>query len=115
MPQIRAQGQTLECAVGDNLRHVLLRHDIDLYNGAAKWINCHSLGTCGTCSVVVSGPVSDLTWKEKARLSLPPHLEAKSLSKNRRMACQVKVLGDVEVTKYDQFWGEGDHVVWSGS
>jgi ferredoxin len=113
MPTIYAQGRAIACESGANLRRVLLKNEIDLYNGTAAVINCHSLGTCGTCAVAVQGAVSPLTWKEQARLSLPPHAMAQSLQKQRRLACQVQVLGDVEVTKYSQFWGQGDDIIWS--
>jgi ferredoxin len=113
MPLIKAQGKTIECPVGANLRRVLLQHEIDLYNGAATVINCHGLGTCGTCAVAVVGDVSAMTWKEKTRLSLPPHAIAPSLQNPRRLACQVQVLGDLDVTKFDQFWGQGAAIAWS--
>ena len=109
MPQIFAQGKVINCSVGDNLRQTLLNNDINLYNGNASVINCHGLGTCGTCAVMVEGEVSEVTWQDKTRRSLPPH----SPSKNLRLACQTKVLGDVKVTKFDGFWGQGEKVVWT--
>jgi ferredoxin len=109
MPTIKAEGKLLTCAKGANLRQVLLDNGIDVYNGAASVVNCHGLGTCGTCAVEVHGIVSDLEWREKTRLSLPPH----SLENGRRLACQVKVLSDVMVTKYDGFWGQDDRVAWT--
>jgi ferredoxin len=113
MPLVQAQGKTIECDLGANLRQVLLKHGVDLYNGPSPWVNCRSLGTCGTCCVAIEGPISPLTWKEKARLSIPPHLEMKSLARDRRLACQVQVLGDLKVTKFNQFWGESETVRWS--
>ncbi|TAF54877.1 MAG: (2Fe-2S)-binding protein [Oscillatoriales cyanobacterium] len=95
MVKVQAQGKTFECDRGSNLREVLLKNGIDLYNGNAQVINCHGLGTCGTCAV-------------KARLSIPPH----SPASNRRLSCQTKVLGDIKVTKYDGFWGQGSETVW---
>ncbi len=109
MPLCTAQGKTFECESGSNLRQVLLDNNIDVYNGNAKTINCRGLGTCGTCAVGVEGEVSEASWKEKARLGLPPH----SGNSDRRLSCQTKVLGDVRVTKYDGFWGQGSEVVWS--
>lgn len=109
MPQVFAQGKVITCSVGDNLRQTLLNNDINLYNGNASVINCHGLGTCGTCAVMVEGEVSQVTWLDKTRRSLPPH----SLSKNLRLACQTNVLGDVSVTKFDGFWGQEDQVVWT--
>jgi len=79
-----------------------------LYNGNAKIINCRGIGSCGTCAVEIEGEVSPPNWKDKTRLSLPPH----SLEKNRRLACQTKVLGDIKVKKYDGFWGQGDIFIW---
>jgi hypothetical protein len=48
MPKVTAQGKIFDCAQGDNLRQVLLKNGIDLYNGGATVINCHGLGSCGT-------------------------------------------------------------------
>lgn len=104
MPYITVQGKTVECEMGANLRQVLLKENINLYNGQAKLINCHGIGTCGTCAVQIVGQVSEPGWREQARLSLPPH----SLTQHRRLACQTQVLGDLQVTKFDGFWGQGD-------
>ncbi len=109
MPKVTACGKTFECADGSNLRQVLLKNGIELYNGTAGVINCHGLGTCGTCAVEVEGEVSELQWREKTRLSVPPH----SAGSGRRLACQTKVLGDVKVTKFDGFWGQGSEKVWT--
>lgn len=108
MVKVEAQGKTFECDRGANLREVLLKNGIELYNGKAKVINCHGLGTCGTCAVNVEGEVSESQWREKARLWVPPH----SSGSNRRLSCQTKVLGDIKVTKYDGFWGQGSETVW---
>ncbi|NEP48719.1 MAG: (2Fe-2S)-binding protein [Moorea sp. SIO3C2] len=109
MPKVTAQGKSFECDQGSNLRKVLLDHGVALYNGNAKLINCRGLGSCGTCAVEIDGEVSEANWKDKARRSLPPH----SPTANRRLACQTKVLGDVCVTKYDGFWGQGNQTVWT--
>ncbi|MGB5596112.1 MAG: 2Fe-2S iron-sulfur cluster-binding protein [Crocosphaera sp.] len=106
MPTITVQGKTITCDRGANLRRVLLKHNIDLYNGNAKLINCRGIGSCGTCALEIEGEVSEPNWKDKTRRSLPPH----SLEKNRRLACQTQVLGDIKLTKYDGFWGQGDTV-----
>jgi ferredoxin len=107
MPTITVKGQRITCATGASLRQVLLAHGFDLYNGNAKIINCRGIGTCGTCAVAIQGEISALNWKERARLSLPPH----SLDKKRRLACQIEVTEDIEVKKYEGFWGQGDKVV----
>ena len=109
MFKITAQEKTITCNQGENLRLVLLKNNIDLYNGQAKIINCRGIGTCGTCALEIEGLVSEPNWKDKARRSLPPH----SLDKNRRLACQTQVQGNLKLTKYDGFWGQGDNVVWT--
>ncbi len=109
MPKVTAKGKTVTCEVGANLRQVLLQNKIDLHNGQAKLINCRGIGSCGTCAVELEGEVSQANWKDKARRSLPPH----NRDKNRRLACQTKVLGDVRVTKFDGFWGQGLKPLWT--
>ena len=109
MFKIAAQGKTITCDQGENLRRVLINHKIDLHNGNSKIINCRGIGSCGTCSLEIEGLVSESNWKDKARRSFPPH----SPEKNRRLACQTKVYGDLKLTKYDGFWGQGNKVVWN--
>ena len=108
MPKVTAQGKNFDCRLGANLRKVLLSNGIDLYNGQAKLINCRGIGSCGTCAVMLEGEVSEPNWRDQTRRSLPPH----SPTKNRRLSCQTKVLGDIKVTKFDGFWGQGDREVW---
>ena len=107
MPTIKFQGKTINCETGANLRQVLIANQLNLHNGNSQYINCRGLGTCGTCAVEIIGKVSEANWKDKTRRSLPPH----DPDKNRRLACQTKVLGDLKVIKYDGFWGQGDTVI----
>lgn len=102
MPKIQFGSTTLECAEGANLRKALLDAKAPLYNPPMRAMNCHGFGTCGTCAVRVDGPVSEMTGIERWRLSVPPHKPDNGL----RLACQCKVLGDVNVTKYPGKWGE---------
>lgn len=105
---IQAQGKTITCPKGANLRQVLLDNGIDLYNGPASAINCHGLGTCGTCAVRVNGELSPMGPREKIRLSIPPHSPDSGL----RLACRVRVLGNVSVTKETGFWGHAGGSQW---
>lgn len=109
MVRVIAQGQTIECIRSANLRQVLLKNGVDLYNGGSKIVNCHGIGSCGTCAVVVEGEVTEANWRDKTRRSLPPH----SPTRNLRLACQTLVLGDIKVTKFDGFWGQGTQPVWT--
>ncbi|MCP4891630.1 MAG: (2Fe-2S)-binding protein, partial [Planctomycetaceae bacterium] len=72
-----------------------------LYNGISKAIHCRGLGTCGTCAVKINGKVSAPTSIEKWRLSIPPHRRDSGL----RLACQCRVMGDLEITKFSGLWG----------
>lgn len=108
MPKITAQGKIFDCEMGANLRRVLLAHDVALHNGRANLINCRGIGSCGTCAVMIEGEVSAANWKDRGRRSLPPHDAQRPL----RLACQTSVLGDITVTKYDQFWGQGQKLLW---
>ncbi|WP_218081435.1 2Fe-2S iron-sulfur cluster-binding protein [Anthocerotibacter panamensis] len=102
MALIQVGNQLIPCNEGDNLRQVLLDNKVPLYNGPAKVINCMGLGTCGTCAVEVRGPVSERSLPEKLRTAL---------LKDRRLACQVQVLGDITVVKHEGMWGLGERVV----
>jgi ferredoxin len=108
MPQVTAQGKNFTCEMGANLRQVLMDNGVDLYNGNARIINCMGIGTCGTCAVQIEGEVSAANWKDIARRSLPPHTP----SRNLRLACQTQVLGDITVTKFTSFWGQGRDRQW---
>ena len=102
MPTVRFAGQSIECLAGANLRMVLLRARLPLYHNVAKALHCRGFGTCGTCAVRIDGPVSEPTAIEKVRLGLPPHSHQAGL----RLACQVSVLGDLSVTKFEGLFGQ---------
>jgi ferredoxin len=109
MPKVLAQGKLIECENKANLRKVLLKHGVDLHNGGSQVINCRGIGSCGTCAVKVEGEVSAANWRDRTRRSFPPHSPTSDL----RLACQTQVLGDVKVTKFDGFWGQGSEIVWT--
>ena len=103
MPVVRFAGRSIECLPGSNLRMVLLRARLPLYNDAAQALNCRGRGVCGTCAVRIAGPVSEPSAAERLRLRLPPH----DLASGLRLACQCSVLGDLEVEKLGGFFGRG--------
>ncbi len=102
MPKVKFSSFVIECEQGENLRRLLKRNGLPPYNGAARWLNCKGMGTCGTCAVEIKGDVTPKTKVEQWRLNFPPHNETNGL----RLACQCKVLGDLEVVKYEGFWGQ---------
>jgi len=105
MPTIYFDGQTLTSHEGETLRNVLKRHRLTPHNGRARWFNCKGFGTCGTCAVeidVLSGPeLPEPKGREAWRLDFPPHTSDSGL----RLACQIRVLGDLAVVKHPGFWG----------
>jgi len=109
MPQVKAQGKTFECNVGDNLYQVLSANDVKIFNGNAKTINCSGNGACGSCTVQVDGKVSPPNWIENIWHSLP----FVTAMGDRRLSCQTQVLGDIEVIKYEGFLGRGAATVWT--
>jgi ferredoxin len=102
LPTVEFAGQSIECPQGANLRVVLLRARLPLYTRVARAIHCRGHGTCGTCAVLVEGPVSPPTAAELRRMQYPPHHPGSGL----RLACQCNVLGDIKVTKRAGLWGQ---------
>lgn len=102
MPFIQFGEILVDCKVGENLRKVLLRNKLSPYNGPMKYLNCHGIGSCGTCAVHIEGEVGPKTFMEKWRLKFPPHEDINNL----RLACQVKVNDNLKVTKGGGLWGE---------
>ena len=93
MPMVRfvKQNVSIQCPVGANLRELAMRHGIDLYAFPANLTHCRGFGLCGTCRVKVNEPLA---------------LSARTPADERntgwegpeyRLACQTKVLADVEV------------------
>ncbi len=65
----------LSAAYGAILRNVLLENELSPYREANRWLNCHGMGICGTCQVVVVKP--DL--------------------KERDRSCQIRCFRDLEI------------------
>jgi ferredoxin len=102
MPTVRFRGREFDCEQGAVLRDVLRSGGETPHNGASNVLNCRGLGSCGTCAVEIAGAVSGRTRRERLRLRVPPHERDSGL----RLACQVRVLGDVTVEKHEGFWGQ---------
>ena len=48
MPTVHFAGRSIQCPQGANLRVVLLRARLPLYNSVARAIHCRGFGACGT-------------------------------------------------------------------
>ncbi len=101
MPKVTfvREKKTVECPEGANLREVALENGVELYKGVHRYLNCRGHGLCGKCAVVVRSGVENLsppTVIEKIRIALMPFLPI-GREGRLRLACQSRVLGDVEV------------------
>ena len=109
--KVHFRGREISAKRNEKLRDVLLRAGATPHNGGAQVINCRGLGTCGTCAIVLEdGEVhpSERSFRENARLSFPPHTHHGTITKNLRLACQVRLVQDVVVRKNNKFWGQGE-------
>ncbi|MEM7550351.1 MAG: 2Fe-2S iron-sulfur cluster binding domain-containing protein [Bacteroidota bacterium] len=104
MPNLTIGSRSFSCPPGRNLLQFLQEIGFEVYNGKAKNLNCKGRGTCGTCSVRVLGPLSEMNEIELKRMKLPPH----NLDSGLRLSCQVKVEGDISVKKLNGFWGNNE-------
>jgi len=101
MPTITFANEKKEIQVPDgaNLRRETLQAGVTLYPGIHKVANCHGLGTCGSCRVLVTKGMENTSRMgvlEKARLGVS--LAYIGNEDTMRLACQTRVHGDITVT-----------------
>lgn len=102
MPNVFFKGNIIECPNGALLKDVLEENGVSPHNDASRFLNCRGLGTCGTCTVKITGKVHPHTRVEKIRLNIPPH----HFDDGLRLACQVIVEADLHILKWEGFWGQ---------
>lgn len=107
----------VEVPVGANLRKEAMQAGVKLYNGMNGYgaklneiVNCHGLGHCGTCRVLITkgmentnemGPMEKLTFKFNP---LTPALFAFIGNEDKmRLSCCTKVMGDIDVVTRPPF------------
>jgi ferredoxin len=100
MPTITFTSEKKEIQVpaGANLRTEALRAGVQLYPGVHKVLNCHGLGQCGSCRVLITKGMENTSRKgflESARLAVS--LAAIGNEQTMRLACQTRVNGDITV------------------
>lgn len=88
------ENMRVEVPDGDAVRYPALENDVPVYCGLWKFANCHGNGLCGTDRVAVypAENTTPLTFMEKFWLR-----NDRKKNPNMRLACQVKVFGDVNV------------------
>lgn len=114
MPVVKfvKENKEIEVPVGANLRQAAMNAGINVHQGLNgfgaklnKVFNCHGLAQCGTCRVKITKGMdhaSPMSLLEKARFYNPlpdpiPCLAFIGNEENMRLACCVKVEGDIEV------------------
>ena len=71
---------------------------MQLYPGVHRFLNCHGLGQCGSCRVLITKGMENVSRKgllESARLAVS--LAYIGNEQKMRLACQTKVNGDITV------------------
>jgi len=100
MPTITFTSEKKEIQVpaGANLRTEALRAGVQLYPGVHRFVNCHGLGQCGSCRVLITKGMENTSRRgllESARMAVS--LAYIGHEKTMRLACQTRVLGDITV------------------
>ncbi len=81
--------KTFKAGYGANLRQAAHYHDVQIYKGMARMLNCRGMGACGTCMIEVE-PMDNVD----------PHTFMERLHKvgpNQKLGCRAKVYGDITI------------------
>jgi ferredoxin len=102
----------IEVPAGANLRKEARANGVEVYPGLNRYLNCHGLGLCGTCRVLVEKGMENLSPKGRMeRIKLGTMMSAIGHEDKMRLSCQVQVNGDCSVITRpalnlsgDNFW-----------
>lgn len=106
MPKVRfiRENQEIEVEDGANLRKEAMKAGIQLYPGIHRVFNCHGFGQCGECRVYIKEGMKNTSRKgliERMRMAVGffniDHED------EVRLACQMKVHGDISVYTQPEF------------
>jgi ferredoxin len=113
MPTVKFinEKKEIEVPVGTKIRNAALMAGVNVYQGingfgasVCKYLNCHGLGCCATCTVNVVKGMENTTpasLYEKVRCRLPTPemvcLQRIGNEETMRLACQTRIIGDIEV------------------
>jgi ferredoxin len=89
----------LEMEQGANLRKAALSGKVEIYPGIHRYLNCRGFALCGKCAVAVKSGrehCSPAGFRERLRLLLS-YLTIGREKDEIRLACQMHVLGDLQV------------------
>lgn len=91
MVKIRLGDKEVMCEKGDNLREVLVRHDLLSEGEGASWGLCKGTLQCGTCMIRINGDVRDLAQNSG-------NISTMHLSGELRRSCRISVQGDLTLS-----------------
>jgi ferredoxin len=114
MPLVKfiKENKEIDVPHGANLRQEAIKAGINLYQGINgfgaginKFMNCHGIGQCGMCRVLITKGMENtnqMGLMEKFRFynPVPDPLPCMAFIGNEntmRLACRTQVLGDIEV------------------
>lgn len=114
MPVVKfiKENKEIEVPEGANLRKEAIKAGINVHQGVNgigaginKFVNCHGLGQCGTCRVIITKGMENTNSMgliENIRFHNPlpdpfPCLSFIGHEDTMRLACKVHVMGDIEV------------------
>jgi ferredoxin len=100
--------KTVEVPQGANLRREALKAGVYCNPAVHTYINCGGLGLCGTCRVVITKGIEHCSRQgafEKLKFATDPMLFFARIGVENplRLACRVRVNGDVEVETLPMF------------
>jgi ferredoxin len=83
---------------GTNLRKAALKAGVALYPGIHRFANCHGLGQCASCRVLIhKGRENASRMGLLERLRLKISMAYIGHEDEMRLACKTRVMGDMEV------------------
>ena len=118
------ENKEIEVPKGENLRKAAIKAGVNLYQGINgtgasinKHLNCHGLGGCGMCRVNITKGMENANnpgMLEQLRFKVPfpdPLLNLAYIGNEEtmRLACQLQVMGDMEVETGPEFNLFGDN------
>ena len=104
----------IEVEAGANLREQAMKAGLEVYSGMSRFLNCHGLGLCGTCRVLVKKGMENLsakTFMERFNFNAHPltMLAVIGHEDEMRLSCQARVQGDCTVELTPEFNWSGEN------
>ncbi len=86
---VTGKTETFKIGYGGNLRQAAEARGINLYKGMNEYLNCHGMGSCGTCLIEIA-PLENVDGH-----SIIEKLH--KIGDNQKLGCRTKVYGDITI------------------